>query len=109
MPPRPRPSFPFFLARAALALRHFCVARDLGRCDHDYPDGTGTIARTISWNYSSARHTGFSQRVGGPTTPTVRGSGLYCKTREAEGVMTLRSEARAGVRARCGSSLASYG
>jgi len=30
---------------------------------------------------------------------TLRGSGLYRKRMEAEGIMSLRSEARAGVRA----------
>jgi hypothetical protein len=62
---------------AAFTLRPLCVARGLGWCDHDYPGGTGTIARTIAWNYSSARHTGFSHRVG-VSSRSGSGPSLFC-------------------------------
>src|SRR5215208_1287528 len=48
---------------AAYALRPLRVAWNLGWCDHDYPRWGGHNPS------SRARHTGFSHRVGAPTTP----------------------------------------
>src|SRR5215212_5901732 len=48
---------------AAYALRPLRVAWNLGWCDHEYPRWGGHNPS------SRARHTGFSHRVGAPTTP----------------------------------------
>ena len=52
---------------AAFALRPGSVARDLGWCDHDYPRWGGHNMLCVAFVQlilPSARHTGFSQRVG---------------------------------------------
>jgi hypothetical protein len=50
--PRCLRSTPFLPFGAALALRPLSIARDLGRCDHDYPRGGGHTSTESTATYS---------------------------------------------------------